>query len=105
MTQNSKVAVLVFGIIAGPIFLLGLLYPLLPKTPMGWLVCTVCGVFVGLWAVLSAFFIAWLQRQQRFRFLCQSTAVAIALSLGCGIFWLVLDAQSFLAANFSYFSR
>ena len=105
MTQNSKVALLAVGVIAGPIFWLGFLYPLLPKTPTGWLACIVSGVLVGLWAVLSAFLIGWLQRQQRFRILCQSVAVAVALSLGGGIFWLALNGQSFVAANFSYFAH
>lgn len=96
---------LLAGAVVGPLLWFGWLYPLVPKTFAGWLAGTGAGVFVGLWATVSALLIGWLQRQTRYRFLCRAIGAIVAVSLGAGIFWLALKGQAFIVANFSYFGR
>jgi len=101
----SGFLLLLVGVSGGLLFWFGMLYPLFPKTLAGWFFGIGAGVFVGLWTVVSAFAIDWLRRQQRFWLLCRAAATLIALSLGVGIFWIALNGQDFVTANFSYFGR
>ena len=82
-----------------------MLYPLVPKDAAGWAVAVGIGVVATVWAVGSGLAIGWLGRQTRQRLLCNAVAVALALSLGAGIFMLALYRQDVLAAHFSYFGR
>ena len=90
------------ALVAGQIFWIGLLYPLMPTTSSGWLVCTAMGGLASAWAVAGALAIRWLQRQQRHRLICKAAAVLIAVSLGLTIFLAALFGQSFLTRNFGY---
>ena len=96
---------LLIGVIIGPLFWFGWLYPLVPKTSAGWLAGTAAGMFVGLWAMASIFLIKWLQQQPRFRVLCKAIGALVAVSLGVGFFWFALKGQAFIVANFTYFGR
>lgn len=109
--QESKLARLSFpivvlvAVIVGPLFWFAMLYPLLPKTTLGWIAGTMSGAMVGFWAVGSAVLITWLQRQKRYVLLCKSIGAVVAVLLGIGIFWLALKGQSLIVENFSYFGR
>jgi len=101
----SKINLLALGAIFGLVFWVGLLYPLLPNSPIGWVACIASGAMLGICVVMSVFLTNWLQRQRRLRMICQGIAFVVALSVGCGIFWLAASGQSFIVANFSYFGR
>jgi hypothetical protein len=96
------VAAVVFG---GPFVWFALIYPLWPKSITGWVAGIAAGVVVGVWAVGCVVLINILQRQQRYQLICKSIATILALSLGSGIFFIALEGQSFVRANFSYFGR
>jgi cation transport ATPase len=96
----------VFGAgIGGFAFWFGILYPLIPTSPMGWLIEIVAGTVVALWAAISILAISWLQRQTRHPNISRLIAVGIAISLGVGIFLIAVNAQALMAENVSYFGR
>jgi hypothetical protein len=83
----------------------GWLYPLVPKTPVGWVVAVLSGVVVFFygWACIEA--IIWLQARRRLKILFNSIGALVALSLGCGVFAAAYWAREFVSGNFSYFGR
>ena len=105
LPQSCWVVVLLVGAAFGELLWFGMLYPLVPKTGVGWLLGAAAGVCVGLWAAACALLIGWLQRQSRFPILCKAIGALIAVSLGVAIFWLALNGQPLIVANFSYFGR
>ena len=109
--QDSKPGVLpwsvviLIGIVGGPLCWFAMIHPLWPKTTVGWVVGTIAGVVVGLWAVGNTVLIGWLHRRERYQLLCKAIGAIVALSLGVGIFWFAMKGQSFIVENFSYFGR
>jgi hypothetical protein len=51
--------------IVGFIFWLGMLYPLIPTTLMGWIIEAVAGDSVAILAAVSIIMIGWLQRRKK----------------------------------------
>ena len=108
VTRGSRLELLawVFGSgIGGFAFWFGILYPLIPTTPMGWLIEVAAGIMVALWATVSILAIGWLQRQTRHATIFRLIGVGIAISLGVGIFLIAVNVQALMAENFSYFGR
>ena len=102
---SYAVFIVLAGLVAGELFWFALLYPLLPKTALGWVVGAIVGAGLGIWAGANALLIDWLQHRTRFQPLFKALAAVVAVSLGVAIFWLAQGGQAFIVANFSYFGR
>jgi hypothetical protein len=89
----------------GLVFWFLALYPLLPKSLVGWVAATVAGLVVLLWGAVCIGALTWLQRQETHRWFYRSAGVAIAMSLGVGVLCGVIYSRSFIESNFSYFGK
>ena len=101
--KSMQLAALAAG--GGLLLWFGLLYPLVPRTTLGWALAIGAGAFIGLWVLAAALAIGWLRKQSRHKLACNLLAAIVALSVGTGVFLVVANAQAIISANFSYFAR
>ena len=87
------------------LFWFGWLYPLLPKTPTGWLIETFAGVFVFFYGWSCIEIILWLQVQTRLVVIAKAVGLLVALSLGVGVFAAAYYGQQYVSGNFEYFGH
>jgi hypothetical protein len=105
LKRTHIAALLVVGVVAGLFLWLGWLYPLLPTTVLGWVAAIGSGLLAIVWSGVRVAVLLWLQKQQHHVLLFKSIGVAVALSLGVGVFAGAYAAREFLSSNFSYFGR
>jgi len=93
------------GVVVYPVVWYLALWPLVPKTPVGWSAWCISGLAFG--ACLSGGIVGltWIERQQQNRWAWKLLGFLAVLGFAGAIFATLAYSQTFIAENFSYHGR
>jgi hypothetical protein len=86
----------------GEVIWFGLLYPLVPTSPVAWIVTLLLPIPIAAYAFFAVRTIYWIAPQPPARIWRQALAVLLAVSVGVFIFVAVYLAQHQLLGQFHY---
>jgi hypothetical protein len=89
-------------LLVGEVAWLGLLYPLVPNSPLAWIVTLILPFPIAAYAYLAVRAIHWIAPQPPARIWRQALAVLLAISVGAIVFVAVYVAQHQLLGQFHY---
>ena len=89
-------------VLIGEVVWLGLLYPLVPTSPVAWVVTLLLPIPIAAYAYLVVRIIHWIAPQSPARIWKQALAALLAISVGAIVFVAVYVAQHQLLGQFHY---
>jgi hypothetical protein len=98
----GALAVALLAAVGTEIFWLGMLWPMMPSTPLAWTVTLLLPIPIAAYAYLVVRLLLWLSGRLGPTLLYRGLAIPLAVSVGVVIFALLLVAERKLGGQYHY---